>query len=262
MARISALYRYPVKGYTPERCESLTVLAEGRVAGDRVLGFRFANTGLPPTAWSKKHDYAVLKSTPGIARLDVRLDHKARRLSIRLNGETLADESIDDEAGRRRLAAAVERYVLAQEESPLREQPERQPLELVGDGTTPRYTDSERGEITLHSRESLAVVAEALGDPQLDEVRFRSNIAIEGVTPWAEQDWVGRTVTIGEIEFDVVRPKVRCLATHANPTTGERDLMVMQTLVKSFGQVRPTFAIALLPRGGGGEIRVGDRVRF
>lgn len=43
MPHVVALYRYPVKGFTPEACDALTVLDEGRVAGDRVLGVR----GLP-----------------------------------------------------------------------------------------------------------------------------------------------------------------------------------------------------------------------
>ena len=43
MPRVAALYRYPVKGFTPEECETLTVLDEGRIAGDRVLGIRFAD---------------------------------------------------------------------------------------------------------------------------------------------------------------------------------------------------------------------------
>ena len=42
----------------------------------------------------------------------------------------------------------MERYVLAQADNPLAGHPERLPLELIGDGVTPRYQDSERGEIT------------------------------------------------------------------------------------------------------------------
>jgi uncharacterized protein YcbX len=55
---------------------------------------------------------------------------------------------------------------------------------------------------------------------------------------------------------------VRCLATHANPRTGERDLPVMQTLVSAFGQAQPTFGIGLVTRGAGGAICVGDRVEL
>ena len=261
MPSVVALYRYPVKGFTPEACDALKVLEEGRIAGDRALGFRFGNSTLPPTAWSKKYGFAVLVNSPGIAKLTARYDPAALRLRITHAERLIAEESLDAE-GRARLADAVARFVSSLPDNPLSGHPERLPLELIGDGVTPRYQDSERGEITLHSRESLAAVAEALEDPALSEMRFRSNIAIEGVGAWTEQEWIGRTLRIGRVEFTVVRPKVRCLATHANPKTGERDRPVMQTLVRAFRQAEPTFAVALLTRGSGGEIRVGDEVRL
>ena len=258
MPRVVALYRYPIKGFTPERRTELTVLPEGRVAGDRALAFRFADAQLPETAWSRKYGFAVLVNTPGLARLHAHVDDGARRLWITYNGELLTDEALDD-AGRVRIAAAVERYVLGLPENPLEGRPERRPLRLIGDGLTPRYQDNEQGQITLHSRESLAAVGAALEDPGLDERRFRSNIVIDGVAQWEEQAWLGRKLLIGEVEFVVTQPKTRCLATHANPRTGERDLPVMETLVRAFGQAQPTFAVALMPNGGG-EIRVGDEL--
>lgn len=187
------------------------------------------------------------------------LDHQSERLRIALDEQVLADEALD-KSGRERLAATVERYVLALAENPFTNHPERLPLELIGDGVTPRYQDNEQGQITLHSRESVAQVGAALKTPGLDELRFRSNIAIEGVSAWDEQDWLGRKVRIGRVEFEVSRPKMRCLATHANPRTGERDLPVMQTLVGSFAQQQPTFAVALMTSGRGGDIHVGDTV--
>ncbi|MGH8699280.1 MAG: MOSC domain-containing protein [Burkholderiales bacterium] len=261
MPAVVALNRYPVKGFAPEACSTLTVLAEGRIAGDRVLAFRFANSGAPDGAWSRKHDCVVLMNTPGLARLEARFDHRAARLRISHRGAVLADAPLDD-AGRKRLAAAVEQYVLALTDGPLAGHPERLPLKLVGDGSTPRYHDNEGGQATLHSRESLAAVAAAAGDPHLDEIRFRSNIAIEGVAPWEEQGWMGRRLAVGRVEFDVVRRKVRCLATHANPRTGERDVPVMRVLTSAFAQQEPTFAVGMVTRGAGGEIRVGDEVRL
>lgn len=259
MPAVVALYRYPVKGFTPEACNTLTVLSEGRIAGDRVLAFRFANSRLPDGDWSRKHECVVLMNTPGLARLDVRFDHRALRLRISLDGAVLADAVLDD-GGRKRLSAAIEHYVLALAENPLSSHPERLPLKLVGDGSTPRYQDNEGGQATLHGRESLAAVAAAIGDPALSEARFRSNIVVGGLAAWEEQNWVGRTLRIGQVEFDVVKPKARCLATHANPRTGERDRPVMPTLMKAFAQKEPTFAVGMVTRGPGGEVRVGDEV--
>jgi len=259
MPRVVALYRYPVKGFTPEACETLTALPEGRIAGDRALGFRFADSPAPDAVWTRKHEFVALVNTPGLARLQLHYDHEAKRLRIGLEGGTLVEAGLDAE-GRRRLAGALADFVLKLAENPLAGQPGRVPLRLVGDGATPRYQDSEAGQITLHGRETLAAVAAAAGDAALSEARFRSNIAIEGARAWEEHDWFGRRIRIGKVEFDVVRHKTRCLATHANPRTGVRDVPLMKTLVTAFSQKEPTFAVGMVTNGAGGEIRVGDEV--
>jgi uncharacterized protein len=259
MPRVVALYRYPVKGFTPEECHALTILDEGRVAGDRVLAFRFADSAVADAAWGRKHDCVVLMNTPGLARLDIRFDHRARRLRIGLDGGILADEAID-ESGRKRLAAAMERYVLGLPENPLSGHPQRVPLRLVGDGAAPRFQDNVDGHTTLHGRGSLTALSVAATEPKLSEIRFRSNIAVGGLDAWEELGWMGRKLRVGDVEFEVVKRKVRCLATHANPRTGERDLPVMATLMRAFGQAEPTFAIGMTTRGAGGVVRIGDKV--
>ena len=258
MARVVALYRYPVKGFTPERREQLTVLPGGRVAGDRVLNFRFADAPVADTEWCRKYHGVVLVNTPGLAKLSTAFDDARQRLKISYQGHTLADDTLDD-AGRQRLVDALTGYVMSLDENPLKGQPTRLPLKLVGDGKSPRYQDNEGGQVTLHSRESIASAGVALGDAALDEARFRHNIVIEGVTAWEELAWAGRTVRVGAVTFVTVVPKVRCLATHANPVTGERDLQVMQTLVRAFQQREPTLGIGMLSASGG-QISVGDEV--
>lgn len=259
MARVAALYRYPVKGFAPEPCDALSVLSEGRIAGDRVLGFRFANSTAAGDGWSTKHEFVALVNTPGLARLQVRFDAERQRLRVATGRSVLADETLS-ETGRRRIAEAVQRFVLGLAENPLASHPDRLPLRLVGDGSTPRYQDSEAGYVTLHGRASLGAVAAAAGDPVLSEVRFRSNIALDGLRAWEEQTWIGRRLRIGEVAFRVARPKTRCLATHANPQTGERDLPVLKVLRSVYGADAPTFAVAMTTDGPRGTVRVGDEV--
>ena len=259
MPEVCALYRYPVKGFAPESCDRLAVLAEGRIAGDRVLAFRFANAAVADDAWSTKHEMVALVNTPALTRLDLRLDHQVLRVRLQCHGTEVIEAALD-EAGRRRIAAAVAEHVLRLEENPLSGHPERLPLRLVGDGRTPRYQDNAAGQITLHGRSSVQAVARVVNDPALSEVRFRSNIAVEGLEAWEEQRWIGRRIRIGAVELQVVMPKTRCLATHANPLTGERDIAMMPALLQCYAQDRPTFAVAMIPTRGGGEIRVGDSV--
>jgi uncharacterized protein len=71
---------------------------------------------------------------------------------------------------------------------------------------------------------------------------------------------VKRKIRIGQVIFDVVTPKSRCLATQANPNSSERDLPILKTLLSTFKQKKPTFAIGMVKSGAGGQIHIGDKV--
>lgn len=262
--RVTALYRHPVKGLTPESCAAITVRADGRVEGDRALAFLLgdAPAEAPRQAagdgWWPKANMLALVNTPALARLTLRYDEAIRRVSISLDGALLVEDTLDV-TGRLRIAEAVGAWAREQDEHPGLERPGRLPLRLIGDGVTARYQDNDTGNVTLHSRGSLQALAAAIGDPALDERRFRSNIVLEGLEAWGEFGWAGGAVRIGAVTFDVLRPAVRCLATHASPSEGVRDHDVMATLVRVFGHERPSFAVHMYPRNGG-VIRLGDGV--
>ena len=149
MPHVVALYRYPVKGFTPEKCDSLTVLDEGRIAGDRVLGVRFADTEAADDVWSRKSGMLALINTPGLARLAVRFDQKSFRLHVSLGTSVLFDEPLNSQ-GRERVAAVLAGYVTKLDVNPLTDHPERMPLRVIGDGHSPRYHDKPAGRVTLH----------------------------------------------------------------------------------------------------------------
>ena len=146
---VAALFRYPVKGFTREDCESLEVLPGGRVAGDRVLGVRFNGSTTADDAWGTKLDFVALVNTPGLAALRLKFDHETLRLRIQLGDEVLLDDVLDA-AGRRRFASVIEQYILGLAENPTSSRVNPLPLRVVGDGITPRYQDREPGYTTLH----------------------------------------------------------------------------------------------------------------
>ncbi|HZR97536.1 MAG TPA: MOSC domain-containing protein, partial [Chloroflexota bacterium] len=113
----------------------------------------------------------------GLARLTVRYDHQRRRLGVWQSAEPLVAAGLDP-AGRQAIAQAIAAYVQPLDDNPLVGHPERLPLRLVGDGRTPQHHDSEAGEVTLHGRASVGALGGARGDPDLSEVRFRSNTAV------------------------------------------------------------------------------------
>ncbi len=179
------------------------------------------------------------------------------RLSIALDGVTLVEADLD-ESGRARIAAAVTEYVLALDESPMQGRPERAPLHLVGDLNVPAFHDRTALHVTVMGRASVDALAEAAGR-DVDERRFRMNVVLDGLEPWEELSWVGDSIRIGEMDFDVAGTVVRCLATHADPESGERDIDVMNLLTSAFGQEKPTMGVLAVPRGHG-ELTVGASV--
>lgn len=276
MPRVAALYRYPIKGFTPERHEELIVQPDGRIAGDRVLAFRFADAAEPERRdgldyWPKSKGLA-LEAFPSLAALRVTYDHDARRVRITYDEALLVDVVLDA-AGRTELTEIVTAFVMDSPEWKQLQRPGRLPLVLVGDGERARFQDRAQGFVTVHSQASVEALDEALPNKTpglvLDDRRFRSNVVIDGVDAWDELSWTGE-VRIGGVRFTAEGPIVRCLATHANPDTGIRDARVLTTLTREIGLSEPSLGRLLLLQGVsgavsdtggiGGVIRVGDEV--
>ena len=270
MARVVSLFRHPIKGFTPESVDSLTVQPDGRIAGDRVLAFRFADATAPEHRdgldhWPKAKGLS-LQDFPGLAALRTDYDDDRHRVRIEHAGTVLVEAGLDD-TGRVELADAVTDFVLASAEGRRIRRPGRLPLVLVGDGVTSQFQARARGYVSVHSRGSVDALSDALGFG-VDDRRFRSNVVVDDVAPWSELDWTG-DLSIGPVTFRTAGPIVRCLATHANPDTGERDAKVLKTLTGSFAQDEPTLGRLLLPPATradgsapwtGGTIRIGDDV--
>lgn len=261
MASVAALYRYPVKGFTPEVREQIVVQDDGRVEGDRVLAFRFADAvepedegGLP--YWPKKRGLALM-DMPSLARLRLTYDSGRGHLTISDGEHPLVDAALDD-AGRQQIEDAVTAWLRQTPDARHLERPGRLPLRLVGDGVTSRFQDRPRGYVSVHAAASVAAL-DRTTDAVVDDRRFRSNIVVEGIPPWSELQWQGR-VRIGDVVFAVQRPIVRCAAIMANPDTGRQDAPLLRVLTREFGQSVPTLGVLLLPEDGGGVLRVGDPV--
>ena len=84
------------------------------------------------------------------------------------------------------------------------------------------FTDTDFASISINSHASLRALSERVGLP-VSPLRWRGNIWLDDLEPWAEHNWIGQQFRIGTVQFEGVEPIVRCLATTANPQTGERD---------------------------------------
>jgi MOSC domain-containing protein len=121
----------------------------------------------------------------------------------------------------------------------------------------------EAGVASLISRASLARLGQAGGQDGVDGRRFRMLIEIDGVAAHAEDEWVGRSVRIGEASVQFTGHVGRCLITSRHPESGAVDLPTLDILRSYRNDIEATEPLPFGVWGRvvePGTVRVGDTV--
>jgi len=95
-------------------------------------------------------------------------------------------------------------------------------------------TDSPFASVSIINLASGADLGARMGQ-DLDPLRWRANIHLDGPAPWAERAWIGKSIRIGTAELEIREHIGRCLATTASPATGVRDADTLDALETAFG---------------------------
>jgi uncharacterized protein YcbX len=226
MAEISALYRYPVKGLSPERIAEAQLAPGQTLRGDRVWAIENGPSGFDPAdpKYLPKQRFLMLMRDERLARLKTRLDDATQTLVIDHDGSEVARGRLDDGAGR----TAIEIFFSEFLAGGLRGQPRL--LHAAGHS----FSDVARKVVSIINLASVAALEGALGTP-VDPLRFRGNVYVAGWPAWREFDLMDRKITIGGATLRVVKRIVRCAATNVDPQSGARDMNIPQTLMQTFG---------------------------
>ena len=112
-------------------------------------------------------------------------------------------------------------------------------------------------EESLGALNDVVLASAATGRDPLPMTRFRPNVVVSGVEPWAEDDW--RRIRIGDAVFRAVKGCARCVLTTIDPDTADREKEPIASLAKVRRWDGATwFGINLVPDTHGVTIRVGD----
>lgn len=248
MIAVTHIFRYPVKGMSPEPIDSVT-LATGRgLPLDRAFALARAEGSVDPVnpRWARKMNFLCLMLDEQLAEVRTEFDDATRRLTVWRDGVPALVAAVDQEEGR----SALEAFFHA----------------LVGDGAPgrPRWVAADDGEFMDSKDRTVSLInlatlraLEAKWDQPLDLRRFRGNFYIDGAEPWAEHQWIGATLTIGAARCFVDRRNGRCAATNVDPATGTRDRNIPRALLEAFGH---TDLGVNLHVHDGGRVAVGDPV--
>lgn len=88
--------------------------------------------------------------------------------------------------------------------------------------------------------------------------RFRPNLVIEGAAPWVEDAW--RTVQVGGVCFELVKPCGRCVIINTDQTTGARNAEPLRTLATFRSKGNKVLFGMNAVCADAGSVRVGDLV--
>lgn len=255
---IAHCYTYPVKGMTARHTDTVQLQPGRSVTGDRAFVFAFGNAEqIGQIGWVSKRHAVTLLNTPHLSQIEAAWNEHSRILTITANGDSEA-ALIDHEDSRQHLADWFAQIVHSLPENPLTGRPEREPLRLLGDGTT-RFTDRGPTQISLASNASLHDLSQHAG-AHVDFRRFRLNFAIDNLNPWQELDWIGKRIHIGQhVQAQVTAPIQRCNAINASPDGDGRDAELMQTLQHAYGHLNFGIEANVLTAG---PVHVGDTIRL
>jgi uncharacterized protein YcbX len=249
-AKITTLYRHPVKGLSPEPITEAELVTDGHFPFDRLYALENGPSGWDAAApeHMPKMKFLMLMRHERLARLQTRYTPETRVLEIRQGGQVAASGALDSEAGR----GAIERFFESYMGDAL-----RGPVKLLAAPRGFRFMDSRSGYISILNRATIDAIAATFGRETLDARRFRGNVLVEGMEAFAENDLVGQKLTLGEAELEVIKRIERCAATDVDPSVGIRDLGMVGGLERAFGH-HDCGIYARITRGG--TIRLGDRL--
>jgi len=246
--RISSLYRYPVKGLSPERVAGALLVRDGYFPGDRLFAVENGPSGFDPAnpEHQPKIKYLMLMRNESLARLATHFDESSHVLTIRLDGREAVSGDLRTAPGR----GAIEAFFAEYCRDELRGPPK------ILSGLDHSFSDVAAKVVSIINLASVAAVEHAIGAP-VHPLRFRGNLYVAGWPAWREFELMGREISVGAARLKITKRIVRCAATDVDPDTGMRDLTIPRSLMHSFGHMDCGVYARVVKDG---EIAPGDAI--
>ena len=247
-ASIDAIYRYPVKGLSPQPMERVTLAPRATLPADRLYAIENGPSGYNPAApkFIPKQRFLVLMRNEQLATLRTTYDEATHTLTIGHKGREAARGDLRTPEGRQAIEAFFRGFMPDELRGP--------PKVLFGDQHS--FSDVGAKVVSIINRATVDAVA-GVAAAAVNPLRFRANLYVSGWPAWHEFDLLGSEIEIGGVRLKLVKRTVRCAATNVDPETGARDLTIPATLQQNFGHADCGVYAEVL---AGGDIAIGDAI--
>jgi uncharacterized protein len=254
-AAVKAIYRYPIKGLSPEKLDRVELQVGGCLPHDRRFAIALATTEFDAKEprWLQKTHFIMLMRDASLARLTTHFDPATGLLSVAQGDTTRLHASLNDSDGCNRIARFFDEFMGGAVPGPLRV------VEAKGHAfadARPKPNASTDKYVSLINLNSIRDFEQKIGAP-VDPLRFRANVYFDGPPAWREQEWIESELTVGGVRLRVIAPITRCAATEVNPATAERDIPVVRELMRHYDHNLMGIYAEVV---GAGAIATGDRM--
>src|SRR5467141_3679496 len=247
-AQIADIYRYPVKGLSPEPLPSVTLSGGQTLPADRRYAIENGPSGFDPAdpKWMVKVYFLMLQRDEWLAGLQTHFEDASSVLTISQNGSIAAQGNLETAEGR----GAIERFFATGFAGAIKGPPKV----LASNGHS--FSDIARKVVSIINLGGVAAIEKIVGQP-VHPLRFRANLYVSGWPAWHEFELLDQTLAIGDIRLKVVKRIARCAATNVDPETAARDLDIPPTLMRRLGHAECGVYAEVT---AGGAISVGDAI--
>ncbi len=224
---IHSLWRYPVKSLLGEKLDSLHIDQRG-VVNDRLYAIA-----------TPEGKFASGKNTHRFRRLDGLFT-----MSATTDAETVSIKFPDG-------------TVFTNDSTNIHEKLSKtlgQKVELSKENQISHF---DAGSIHILTTGMLSKLQRLLPQAQIDERRFRPNIVVELFPDIPDDDLIGKTISLGEVELKINTKTERCRMITLQQGTLESRPELLKAVSKSFGLNVGVYASVLKP----GVVRQDDGVR-
>jgi uncharacterized protein len=246
--RLTGIYRYPVKGLSPEPLPRVVLAAGETVPFDRAYAIENGPGRFNPEAprHLPKINFLMLMRDERLATLKSKFDDADQSLTIYRDGKQVARGQLDTRLGRQLIEQFIASYMKGELRGP--------PKIMHAQGHS--FSDVAAKCVHIVNLASVRELDRVVGRT-VDPLRFRANLYLDGLEPWAEFGWLDKDIGIGPATLAVFARTQRCEATNVDPATGARDMAIPAHMMRTWSH--QDFGIYARIKVGG-EVAIGDAV--
>lgn len=244
MGSISSIWRHPIKALGREELASVALKAGQSMPWDRVWALAHEASKATKGEWARCGNFNRAAGVPSLMAITAQLNEDSQEITLRHPDRPDLTFKPNDAP-----------QALIDWATPLVPSGRAQPSQLMRLDNH-GYPDSAYPSISLANAASHKAIEQHMGR-DLSIHRWRSNIWVDGESPWAEFDWIGKDIAIGDAILHVKEAATRCMSTAANPETGKRDADTLGAL-EHFGHQEFSVLAEVIQDG---TIALGDSVQ-